>query len=355
MIFSLLLLSTFLLPCLAPPAPPPPTDHREEKICKVSGRSLDSAIKIFLSHHVLKLSPTEAEKKLLLAKEMAQYLTTEVDVLSKMDTCRLVPLYNLIQYHISGGAEKCKHTEKEWRSLLLADLLAEETLFSSVGLAKLSITEREKIFQSADTMVLVTLGCVNNVLLGQVKNDLGQKVREREGKSFGFIAQFLGLGALRTEIELGGTWSIKSTNETFPDLSGDRNDSSPDLPQHPPHLPYPLPPHMMHPYPYPYPYLNKSDTITSTNEDDSTNKEDTRNDENENPSTGPTENENTTITDSIINDAASVTANAINTTITDNAANTGNIDNKENPIVNTDKSATTDNTANNTDSAAKHG
>ena len=73
MIFFLFLLSTFLLPC---PAPPPPTGHREENTCKVSGRSLDSAIKTFLSHHVLKLSPTEAEKKLLLAKEMEQYLTT---------------------------------------------------------------------------------------------------------------------------------------------------------------------------------------------------------------------------------------------------------------------------------------
>merc|ERR1719402_2090357 len=181
MIF-LFLLSTFLLPCLAPPAPPPPTDHREEKICKVSGRSLDSAIKIFLSHHVLKLSPTEAEKKLLLAKEMEQYLTTEVDVLSRMDTSRLVPLYNLIQYHISRGAHECKHTEQEWTSLLLADLLAEDSLYRFVLPVDLTAAEREKMFLSGDTMVLVTLGCVNDVLGRVAAAGTGSG---REGRTIG--------------------------------------------------------------------------------------------------------------------------------------------------------------------------
>ena len=37
---------------------------------------------------------------------------SEVDALTKMDSCRLVPLYNLIKYHISRGAEECKHTEQ---------------------------------------------------------------------------------------------------------------------------------------------------------------------------------------------------------------------------------------------------
>ena len=41
-----------------------------------------------------------------------QVIFSEVDVLSKMNTSRLVPLYNLIQYHISRGAHECKHTEQ---------------------------------------------------------------------------------------------------------------------------------------------------------------------------------------------------------------------------------------------------
>merc|ERR550519_535873 len=122
-------------------------------------------------------SATEAEKKQLLVEEMGNYLTTgcpkkDVDFLMKMDSCRLVPLFNLIKYHISRGVEEVKHTEEEWKSLLVADLLAENSLYHTIALAGLSNTEREKMFRSADTMALVTLGCVNDIL-GQV--------RDREG------------------------------------------------------------------------------------------------------------------------------------------------------------------------------
>ena len=39
-------------------------------------------------------------------------LLSDVDFLIKMDSCRLVPLYNLIKYHISRGVEEVKHTEE---------------------------------------------------------------------------------------------------------------------------------------------------------------------------------------------------------------------------------------------------
>jgi len=113
---------------------------------------------------------------------MAEYLKTDVDDLVKMDSSSLVPLYNLINYHITRGAEECKHTESEWKSLLLADLLAEDSLYRSVGLAGLSDTERRKILQAADTMQLVILGCVNDVL-GQAQiRDGGSEVSDREGR-----------------------------------------------------------------------------------------------------------------------------------------------------------------------------
>ena len=43
---------------------------------------------------------------------MIHPLLSDVDHLMKMDGCRLVPLYNLIKYHISRGVEEVQHTEE---------------------------------------------------------------------------------------------------------------------------------------------------------------------------------------------------------------------------------------------------
>ena len=81
-------------------------------------------------------------------------------------------------------------------------MLAKDSLYRSVGLAGLSDTERRKILQSADTMQLVILGCVNDVLgQAQIRDggtgppviikcsidgsftiSLGSEVSDREGR-----------------------------------------------------------------------------------------------------------------------------------------------------------------------------
>ena len=78
------ILLTFLLSCQAPPPPtlsdvssPHPEDT--DNTCRVSGKSLTSALKVFrIKCDDYIASSTEAEKKHLLAEEMAKFLTTGV-------------------------------------------------------------------------------------------------------------------------------------------------------------------------------------------------------------------------------------------------------------------------------------
>jgi len=192
--------------------------QEEKNICKVSGNSLNSAIRVFFCKTEEFCSTmTEADKKKFLAEDIAPFLDIDVNDLSKMDSCRLVPLFNLVKYHITHGHHVCVKSEEGWRKKIMDHLAKESPRPSLYRLVTPELTEADRLMnlRSANNMLLVSLGCIN------LNHEMAAAGGERQGYMFSWLAKTMKIGKvfhIKGKVSPDSLADVKASADNLADL-----------------------------------------------------------------------------------------------------------------------------------------
>jgi len=137
----------------------------DNKNCRVSGDSLDSVLQMFFCRsEMFCSSTTELDKKIFLAENISPYIDLGLEELTQMDSCRLVPLVNLVMYHRNNGEEMGKeNTTEQWRNLIITQV-STSPIAMLMNWNNVSGLVVANLLDKLDNFMLVSLGCaIENV------------------------------------------------------------------------------------------------------------------------------------------------------------------------------------------------
>jgi len=132
--------------------------------CKISGSSLDSAIRTFLCLQDDPSTMTEAEKKTHLSTTISPYLKfsgKNNDRIQEMDSAQLVPLVNLV---LNGVANRLsQQTEEEYLDALIKEV-------------SMQTRTTEQFYSNVNPILLLEIKCGENYRHGRFVLDIGKVV-----------------------------------------------------------------------------------------------------------------------------------------------------------------------------------